>query len=82
MAEEVTLEAHFDASSSVGIGDAARRLMIQEDIIAHMVKTVCDNVTIPEQFTAEDVEGEARRVYFLIVGFMQAAQDFGVLPRT
>lgn len=73
MPEDVTLEAHFKVDAQT---DATRRLSIQEDIIAHMVKTVMNHGGPIDQETAEI---QARRAYFLLVGFAQAARDFGVI---
>lgn len=73
---EVTLEAHIQATGEMSIGKTARRLAIQESIIDHMIKTLMDHGGPIDQETAEIM---ARRAYFLHVGFLQAAKDFGIL---
>lgn len=72
---EVTLEARIDASSAVGIGEAARRLAIQESMIAHMETVLLANVPDIDPETAQIM---ARRHYSLALGFIQACKMHGV----
>lgn len=78
---EVTLSADIRATSGVGLGqpdpvaEAARRLAIQESMIAHMEAVLRANVP---DIDAETAQIMARRHYFLTLGFIQACQAHGV----
>lgn len=76
---DVTIGAHVEAKSQAGLVDAARRLAIQEDMIAHMAKTLMEGAGVSGNHARAQCEYEARRAFFLITGYLQAAKDFGIL---
>lgn len=66
---------------SVNIRATANRLQIQEDTIAHMVKTVMQMEGLEGEANRIKIEVQARRTYGLVVGMLQALGDFGVIPK-